>query len=84
MPTFYTTVYFTRGAMERDIEVDVTYTATDISQTVVKAVDKTEGRDLTAREWGIVEDQIAGEAEEAYRGWLDDSADYLTSVREDA
>jgi len=73
VPTFKTTTYLTRGPMEREIEVEVTYTFDGLSLDVIDARDLTQGYDLTDWEHESAYDAAAVDCDAAYAEWARDN-----------
>lgn len=73
MPTFTTTAYLSRGRMEREIEVEVTYTFDGVNLEVTDARDLTEGRELSGYEWDCCHDEAAKDCDAAYADWARDN-----------
>lgn len=83
MPTFQTTAYLSRGRMEREIEVEVTYTFDGVNLEVTDARDLTEGRELSDHEWDCCYDEANAVCESAYSEWLADYGEYLRDAAMD-
>jgi len=83
-PSFTTTTFLSRGHMEREIEVVISYTFDGVEFVVTEARDLTEGRELTDWEWESCEDAANAVCEEAFDEWLADYGEYLRDQREDA
>jgi len=73
VPTFKTTTYLTRGPMEREIEVEVTYTFDGLSLNVTDANDLTQGFVLTRWELESCYDAAAADCDAAYAEWEQDN-----------
>lgn len=82
-PTFTFTTYITRGHMEREIEVEATYTFDGEEVVLTDATDKTEGRELTDWEWESVSDRACECADEDYAEWLAEYGEYLRDQSDD-
>jgi hypothetical protein len=73
VPTFTTTFYLTRGPMEREIEVEVTYTFDGLSLDVIVARDLTQDFVLTRWEMESAYDAAAAECDASYAEWARDN-----------
>ncbi|CAB5162623.1 hypothetical protein UFOVP152_40 [uncultured Caudovirales phage] len=76
-PTFFFTTFITRGAAEREIEVEAEYTIADGEVELTKAVDLTEGLDLTDWEYESLYDAACEDSIDAYAEWQAEYGEYL-------